>query len=102
MAGPDTLPDSDSLVAKSYPFFDQFQGKMHLGIQLEGNNYHAVHETSGYSTKYWTMPEVFRFGRDELHLNYMIWVRIPRPSPSDAYSWLDSLPVVAKYPTFNP
>jgi hypothetical protein len=101
MAGPDLLPDSKTLVAKSYPFFDQFQGKMHLGIQVEGNNYRALHQTSGYSTKYWTMAELFRYARDQLHVNYMFWVRIPKPAPSDAYCWYDALPVIKANPAFN-
>ena len=51
---------------------------MHLGIQVEDICYRALHETSGYSTKYWTMPELFRYARDKLHVNYMFWVRIPK------------------------
>jgi hypothetical protein len=101
MAGPDTLPDNDSLVAKSYPFFDQFKDKMHLGIQVEGSCYRALHETSGYSTKYWTMTELFRYARDKLHVNYMFWVRIPKSSPADSYNWTDALPVIKANPVFN-
>ena len=101
MAGPDTLPDRDSLVDKSYPFFGQFKDKMHLGIQVEGACYRALHETSGYSTKYWTMSELFQYARDTLHVNYMFWVRIPSASPSDAYDWYDALPVIEANPVFN-
>jgi hypothetical protein len=101
MAGPDTLPDHDALVDKSYPFFDQFRGKMHLGIQVEGICYRALHETAGYSTKYWTMSELFRYARDELHVNYMFWVRVPKPTPSDSYDWFDALPVVKNNQYFN-
>jgi hypothetical protein len=101
MAGPDVLPDRKSLVTRSYPFFDQFQGQMHLGIQVEGICYRALHETSGYSTKYWTMPELFKYARDKLHVNYMFWVRIPTPNPSDSYSWKNALPVVENNQWFN-
>ena len=101
MAGPDVLPDRDALVENSYPYFEQFQGQMHLGIQVEGICYRALHETAGYPTKYWTMPELFRFARDKLHVNYMFWVRIPSPTPADSYSWTHALPVIESNPMFN-
>jgi hypothetical protein len=88
------LPDRKQLVEKSYPFFRQFKDRMHLGIQVEGICYRALHETSGYSTKYWTMPELFRYARDKLHVDYMIWVRIPKSTPKDSYNWNHALPVV--------
>lgn len=101
MGGPDVLPDSTSLVTKSYPYFTQFQGQMHMFGQVEGICYKALHQTSGYATKYWTMPELFQYARDQLHVNYMIWVRIPKPNPSDAYTWFDALPVMDANPAFN-
>jgi hypothetical protein len=102
MGGPDVLPDNGALLTKTYPFYDQFYGKMKLFGQIEDICYSALHMTSGYSTKYWTMPESFRFARDNLHVNYMFWVRIPTPSPSDSYSYPDALPVIATNPSFNP
>ncbi|HET7202127.1 MAG TPA: hypothetical protein VFI92_02050 [Steroidobacteraceae bacterium] len=101
MAGPDVLPDRKQLVEKSYPFFTQFRDKMHLGIQVEGICYRALHTTSGYSTKYWTMPELFRYARDRLHVDYMFWVRIPVSTPSDSYNWNHALPVIQNNPAFN-
>lgn len=101
MGGPDVLPDNNSLVTKSYPYYDKMKGKMHLFSQVEAMCYSARHETSGYRTKYWTMSELFRYARDDLHVNYMIWVRVPSPSPSDAYDWLDAVPVIGNNPTFN-
>lgn len=101
MGGPDVWPDNRSLVSKSYPFFDQFYGKMPLFGQVEPVCYSALHETSGYSTKYWTPREQFKYARDNLHVNYMFWVRLPNASPSDSYDWLDAVPVMGAYPTFN-
>jgi hypothetical protein len=101
MAGPDVLPDRKQLVEKSYPFFTQFKDKMHLGIQVEDICYRALHETSGYSTKYWTMPELFRYARDKLHVNYLFWVRIPTSTPLDSYNWKHALPVAENNPSFN-
>jgi hypothetical protein len=69
MAGPDVLPDRKQLVEKSYPFFRQFKDRMHLGIQVEGICYRALHETAGYKTKYWTPAELFRYSRDKLHVD---------------------------------
>jgi hypothetical protein len=100
MAGPDVLPDRDALVERSYPFFEQFQGQMHMAIQAEDICYRALHETSGYSTKYWTMGELFRYARDKLHVDYMFWVRIKSSSPWDAYNWTYALPVIANNPVF--
>jgi hypothetical protein len=82
MGGPDVLPDE-------------------LFGQVEDICYRHLHETAGYSTKYWTPAESFRFARDDLHVNYMLWVRIPVSNPSDSYNWYDALPVIAANPTFN-
>ncbi len=101
MGGPDVLPDEPALLNMTYPFYDQFQGKLPLFAQIEDICYRHLHATAGYATKYWTPTESFRFARDELHVNYLIWVRIPVPSPSDAYYWNDALPVIATNPTFN-
>jgi hypothetical protein len=100
MAGPDTLPDHKPLRTMSYPFFEQFRGKMHMGIQVEAICYKAPHTTAGYSTKYWTPNELFRFARDKLHVDYMLWVRIPNASPADSYDWYDALPVIKANPNF--
>ena len=100
MAGPDVLPDNKSLRDKSYPFFTQFRDRMHLGIQIEDICYRHLHATAGYSTKYWTMPELFRYARDKLHIDYLFWVRIPSASPADAYDWYDALPTIQGSPNF--
>jgi hypothetical protein len=101
MGGPDVLPDEPTLLSMTYPFYDQFQGKLPLFGQIEDICYRHLHDTAGYSTKYWTPAESFRFARDDLHVNYMLWVRIPVSSPSDSYNWYDALPVIAANPTFN-
>jgi hypothetical protein len=100
MAGPDVLPDKASLVEKSYPFFTQYKDKMHLGIQVENICYFHEHKTAGYSTKYWTPAELFRYARDKLHVDYMFWVRIPKDPVAGAYNWYDALPVIEANPVF--
>jgi hypothetical protein len=101
MGGPDVMPDNKALVTRTYPFYDQFRSKMPLFGQVEPVCYAHRHMTSGYRTKYWTMPELFQYARDELHVDYMFWVRVPKPDPWDSYALPDALPVIANNPTFN-
>jgi hypothetical protein len=95
------MPDNTALVTKTYPYYYQFDGRMHKFTQVEDMVYSALHETSGYPTKYWTMLELFKYARDKLNVDYMIWVRIPNASPADSYDWYDALPVMSANPTFN-
>jgi hypothetical protein len=74
-------------------------GKMPLFGQVENVCYSEPHMTSGYTTKYWTMLELYNYAMSQLHVNYMIWVRITQ---SPGYTWLDALPVIAAYPQLNP
>ena len=99
MGGPDVMPDDRALRERTYPFYGQFKDKMPLFGQVESICYAHLHQTSGYSTKYWTMPELFRYARDELHVDYMFWVRIPRPPASGAYDWTDAIPVIGNNPS---
>ncbi len=100
MGGPDVWPDNKSLESKTYPFYTQFAGKMPMFGQVEDVCYSDPHMTSGYKTKYWTMPELFNFARTTMHVDYMFWVRITKPSPADAYDINDALPVIAANPAF--
>jgi len=100
MAGPDVLPDKVSLVQKSYPYFEQYKDKMHMGIQVENICYMHEHMTAGYSTRYWTPAELFRYSREKLHVDYMFWVRIPKEPVAGAYDWYDALPVIEATPVF--
>jgi hypothetical protein len=100
MAGPDVLPDKRSLVEKSYPFFEQFKDKMHLGIQVENICYMHLHATSGYATKYWTPNELFTYAKNRLHVDYMFWVRIPKEPAVGAYDWYDAVKVIQANPVF--
>jgi hypothetical protein len=101
MGGPDVLPDDTTLRNMAYPYFDQFQYKMPLFGQVEGECYAAPHKTCCYPTKYWTMPELFRYARDQLHVDYMFWVRVVIPTYWNSYEWTDALPVMQYNPTFN-
>lgn len=103
MGGPDVWPENKSLQSKVYPFYSQFQGKLPLFGQVENVCYSVPHlPNAGYKTKYWTMPELFKYAVNDMHVNYMFWVRVTQASPSDAYDWNDALPVIAANPTFTP
>lgn len=101
MGGPDVLPDDPALQKHAYPFYTQFNGKLPLFGQVEPRCYSHLHEDTSFPTKYWKTNELFKFARDDMHVNYMFWVRLPKPSPSDSYDWEDALPVIANNPLFN-
>ena len=100
LGGPDVMPDNSALVTRTYPFYTQFDGRMHKFTQVEPMCYEALHETSGYRTKYWTMAELFKYARDNLNVNYMFWVRMPNAESADSYDWHDALPVISTNRTF--
>jgi len=102
MGGPDIMPENKHLLRKPYPYYTQFFHEMPLFAQVEGVCYDQLHMTSGYSTKYWTMPELFNFALKKLHVNYVFWTRITNPPVPDSYDWLDALPVIAQHPVFTP
>ena len=101
MGGPDVWPDNKALETRTYPFYDQFAGKLPMFGQVEHQCYTALHETSGYSTKYWTMTELYWYAKTQMYANYMFWVRLPTAEPADSYDIYDALPVIAKYPVIN-
>jgi hypothetical protein len=100
MAGPDNQPDRADLQMNSYPYFAQYKGLMHMGIQVEDICYNHLHATPS-PTKYWTPAELTSYAQDKLNANYLIWVRIAKPNPSDAYTWYDALPVIQATPLFG-
>ena len=102
MGGPDIMPENKHLLRKPYPYYTKFFGKMPLFGQVEGVCYDQLHMTSGYPTKYWTMPELYSWALKNLHVNYIFWMRITAPPEPDAYDWLDALPVIAQHPVFTP
>ncbi len=102
MGGPDIMPDDEALVRHTYPFYYDFADKMPLFGQVEPICYAHPHADTSYPTKYWTMGELFRFGRDRLKVKYIFWVRLPKSDYFNSYNWNDALPVIANNPSFNP
>ena len=98
MGGPDVWPDNKSLQSRTYPFYSQFAGKLPLFGQVEYVCYWEPHMTSGYTTKYWTMLELYNYAMTKLHVNYMFWVRITK---SPGYNWTNALPVISAHPQLN-
>lgn len=101
MGGPDILPDDWTLVELAYPFYEQFNGKITLFNSMQFNSYSHEHKDPSAATKYWTMNELFRFARDQLHVSYVFWNRKTWRDPADSYNWQDALPVIGNNPAFN-
>jgi hypothetical protein len=101
MGGPDILPDQGSLKARVYPFYQQFNGKMVLFNSMQNDSYAHLHSGRSSPSKYWQMEELFRFARDELHVNYIFWNRKSWKKPPDSYSWDDAVRVIGANPSFN-
>lgn len=101
MGGPDVLPDDTPLQMHAYPFYDGAVGNMPLFTQVEQQCYHHLHADTSSPTKYWTPEELFHFGRDELHVSYLFWVRWRWKPDPESYNWLDAIEVIEQYPTFN-
>jgi hypothetical protein len=102
LGGPDNEPDDYAMRTSVYPIYDKFHGKMKMFIQVEPRNYWHQHATAGYSTKYWTMPELFVHARDTLHSNYLWWMDYPRRLYPESYTYQDAVKVISANPTFTP
>ncbi len=102
LGGPDVKPDDGSLTRLVYPYYQEFSDQMPIFSQVEPICYHHGHLDTNYPTKYWTMPELFAYGRDFLDANYFFWVRFPTSMYKDSYNYTHALPVIEKNPGFNP
>ena len=80
---------------------DQFRGKMPLFNSVQFDSYQHIHKEAGFSTKYWTMPELFKFARNNLHVNYLFWSNKYARVPWDSYTVADAYPVMANNPSFG-
>lgn len=119
LGGPDILPYRTGLKT-SYDLYEMFQGKMKLSCSAQADSYrHHKYDTDNskkgpyhqglkpiHPEGYVTMQQIFEFGRDRLHLNYIFWSFIrsrPKPYPGDppAFVFEDALNVIRQNPTFN-
>ncbi len=101
MAGPDVLPDEESLQTLVYPMYDKWEGRMPLGIAAQYDSYAHPHADTSQKTRYWTMWQIFRFARDELHSNYIFWNNMTWQDPPNSYTVENAYPVIEKNPEFN-
>ena len=86
MGGPDILPDEPDIALRVYPRFGAppigSYGELPLFNSCQFDSYEHVHTTNSPDPRltgtwaigdYWTMDQLFRYARDTLHLNYVMW-----------------------------
>jgi len=108
MGGPDILPWRTTLNSQIYPLYDQFYGKLPLCCSMQEDSFHTnqfdVTNTNPHSHSdeggYASMEDLLIFGRDRLHLNYIIWSYkyVDGPGYPGANTWDDALAAINKYP----
>jgi hypothetical protein len=114
LCGPDILPDKTELVTRVYPRFGApptgHWGQIPLANSMQFDSYEHVHTTAAPPDtrvpgatwtlgSYWTMDHLFRYGRDTLHLDYVMW---EHKQGTTGYRFEpDSQAVIAANPTFN-
>ena len=120
MGGPDILPYRGGL-KRINPLYEKFSGKLKLFCSVQNDSYrHHKNDVSNDKKGAWhrgekpihpdgylSMEEIFIYGRDTLHLNYIFWnykTWKGTPYPGDPQQWTfkDALQVIRKYPVFNP
>ncbi len=94
MGGPDVLPDSDPLQRLVYPYYPEFASRMVLFNSMQFDSYRHLQADPDSGTKYWSMLDLFRFARDQLHVDYLFWNRVGSANPADSHDWLDALDVI--------
>ena len=111
MGGPDILPARKAHVQAVYPKYDMYYGKLPLCCSMQPDSYHTNkydvnnkrphkhHTEEGFTP----LEELFLFGRDKLHCNYIIWAYIffDGPDKDGGNTFDDAIKVMEKYPIFN-
>jgi hypothetical protein len=117
MGGPDILPDNTSIATRVEPRFGDppvgSAGELDLFNSMQNDSYNHLHTTTATlanpdprlpgltwtSGSRWTMDHLFRHGRDNLNLKYVIWNYLQTGT-----GWKfdpDGTAVIAANPTFN-
>jgi hypothetical protein len=113
MGGPDILPDNATLNERVYPRFGPppvgSWGELPLFNSMQFDSYAHNHTTSAPPDtrvpgatwtlgSRWTMDHLFRWSRDSLHLNYVMWEN----NQGTGWKFIsDASNVIAANPTFN-
>jgi hypothetical protein len=103
MGGPDILPGRDSLERRTYPLYRRFADQMTLFGSIQYVSYGHAREGAAASdkSKYWTLEELFRYARDDLHVSYVFWNHKTWRNPKDSYDWDDAVPVIRANASFS-
>lgn len=108
MGGPDILPYRIAIRDETYPMFEEYQDKLVLFCSAQDCSYKhhkgdlRLQEIEPvHSDGYLTMEEIFLYGRDSLHIQYMFWNCYYDGADKGHRSFDDAIKVVNKYPTFN-
>ena len=125
MGGPDILPDNQALQKRTYPLYQMFSHRMKMFGSMQNDSYrHARAGTpeaavsnaekppgagrnattppaAARSDDYWSMEELFVYGRDRLHLDYVFWEYRGQRRPTDVRDWTEAREVIARHPDFR-
>lgn len=91
LGGPDIYLDDADLLTGIYPHYALQAGQIPLAPSVQGENY----KRRGYDgpDNPPSIDELYRFGRDDLHANYMFWTRraFPQDNPyADVLTYMSS------------
>ncbi len=119
MGGPDILPYRDALI-RTYPIYARFKDKLKLFCAAQNDSYrhHKDDRRNGdkrvfhqgkkpiHPDGYVTLEEIFRFGRDQLFLNYIFYsyeISRSKSYPGDPQQFVfeDAFKVMRAHPEFN-
>jgi hypothetical protein len=112
MGGPDILPDNSTLVSRCYPRYGMpptgSATELHLFCAMQFDSYAHTHQTASPDPRMpgdtwtlgslWTMDQLFRWGRDNLNLKYVMWENDTQGAQTFIPHGRD---VIAANPTFN-
>lgn len=108
MGGPDILPYRIGIKNIAYPMYDDYKDKFTLFCSAQDCSYkHHENDISTHKEEpihedgYLTMEEIFKYGRDSLHLNYILWNYYYDGIDKGHRSFDDAIEVIRKHPTFN-
>ncbi|GHU99154.1 hypothetical protein FACS1894159_02740 [Bacteroidia bacterium] len=111
MGGPDILPARKAHALSVFPKYEMYRGQLPLCCSMQPDSYHTnrydTHNKRPHSHSadggFTSMEELFIFGRDNLHCNYIFWtcVYFDGPDKDGGNTFDDALEVIEKYPTFN-
>ena len=101
IGGPDIMPDEWPLQRWAYPLYRKYADKISFFGQVEPICYRHEKKDPNAKTKYWTMPELYNYGKNNLKVDYIFWVRWPKPQGADYYDFSDARPVIQNNIDFN-